>query len=595
MKQTKRVLKSLIYKQLSYIIAAVLVFSIISFTAFKNSKHLLVAVPKNGGLVLPGNFEAVVVIDSLPGRARHIAVNSNGDVYVKLRFPDSLGGNVALRDTNHDGRADIIAKFGNYDDKGSYGTTMRIHNGYLYFSSELNVFRYKLTPGKLVPEGEMEWILKDDFAHGRHEHITKPVAFDGKGNMFVPFGAGSNCCQEKNRRPGSPGIEDCPWLIDHGGIWVFDENKIGQTPKDGVKYATGLRSIVAMDFNTSNNTLYCLMHGRDDLHMLWPDIFTPWQSAVFPAEEFFKVDKGFDGGWPYYYYDQIHKKKFLNPEYGGDGKKEGDGAKLQKPLIGFPAHWAPNDLFFYTGNSFPKRYKNGAFIAFHGSTNRAPYPQSGFFVAFVPFKNGVPSGPYEIFADNFAQVEPLISVSDAVYRPMGIAMGPDGSLYVSDTEKGKIWKISYKGNKNTFGPVQLAAMEKRKMLPHIKTPDEVKDNLIKGMAVGGAKVYSTYCMSCHQLDGKGDGNRFPPLAGSEWVVGNRRGDKEKLITVLLKGMEGQIEVLGKPYSNTMPAHNFLSDEDASKVLTYIRNSFGNKAPAISASDVSQVRKMLNIK
>ena len=213
----------------------------------------------------------------------------------------------------------------------------------------------------------------------------------------------------------------------------------------------------------------------------------------------------------------IFRKKLLNSEYGGDGKKEGDGAKLTKPVIGFPGHWAPNDLFFYTGNQFPERYKNGAFIAFHGSTNRAPYPQSGFFVAFVPFKNGVPSGPYEIFADNFAQVEPLISVSDAMYRPMGLAMGPDGALYVSDTEMGKIWKIRYKGDKNSFRTVQLAPMEKRKMLPHFKTPDEVEDNLMMGMVAGGEKIYARYYMSCDQLDGKGDGNRFPPLAGSEWA------------------------------------------------------------------------------
>ena len=251
-------------RQLFYLIAIAVLF-LISFSAVPNNGPVWPPSTPNGGLILPQNFEAVVVVDSLPGRARRIAVNNNGDVYVKLRFPDEIGGNVALRDTNKDGRADIIQKFGNYNDKGSYGTAMRIHNGYLYFSSEFNVYRWKLTPGKLLPEGNMELILKDDFPHGRHEHITKPLAFDGKGHMFVPFGAGSNCCQEKNRVPGSPGIPDCPWLLDHAGIWMFDEDKIGQTPSDGIRYATGLRSVVALDFNTSNHSLYCLNHGRDDL------------------------------------------------------------------------------------------------------------------------------------------------------------------------------------------------------------------------------------------------------------------------------------------------------------------------------------------
>ena len=150
------------FKKLFSVAALFVVLFFISFKAIQHNKPAAV-VPRNGGLVLPGNFEAVVVVDSLQGRARHIAVNDNGDIYVKLRFPDSIGGNVALRDMNKDGRADIIEKFGNYEDKGSYGTSMRIHNGYLYFSSELNVYRYKLSPGKLVPEGEMELILKDDF------------------------------------------------------------------------------------------------------------------------------------------------------------------------------------------------------------------------------------------------------------------------------------------------------------------------------------------------------------------------------------------------------------------------------------------------
>jgi glucose/arabinose dehydrogenase/mono/diheme cytochrome c family protein len=574
-------------------LTAIAALFIISFTISEKKDTLPVPDKNNGGLILPGKFRAVVVVDSLAGRARHLAVNSNGDVFVKLRFPDSIGGNVVLRDTNHDGKADIIKKFGNYENKGSYGTAMRIHKGYLYFSSETNVYRMKLNPETLVPDGPMELIVHD--IHTEHEHDAKPIAFDNEGHMYVPFGAPSNACQEQNRVPGSMGIPGCPLLVENGGIWRFDEAKPNQLQKDGTRYATGLRSVVAMDWNTTENCLYVVAHGRDDLRLLFPKLFTPWQSAVLPSEEFLKIKEGTDVGWPYYYYDPIKKKKLLNPEYGGDGKKEGDGAKYAQPIMAFQAHWAPNDLLFYTGNQFPKRYKNGAFIAFHGSTNRSPYPQAGFFICFVPFKNGMPSGPWEIFADGFTGHTTVVSVSDAVYRPMGVSMGPDGSLYVSETEKGKVWRIFYQGDKTKFTSAQLAKMELRKKLPNFKVPDVLRNNLMSGMLTEGARLYNTYCVNCHQKNGKGDGNLFPPLSGSEWVTGGKYMQKEQAIRVMLNGLEGPIKVKNVPYNSVMPKHSFLTDDQIAKVLTYIRNNFGNNSSLVTASEVKKVRTSLGVK
>jgi len=574
-------------------LTAIAAFFIISFTITGNKDTLPTADKNNGGLFLPGHFKAVVVVDSLAGRARHLAVNDNGDVYVKLRFPDSIGGNVAMRDTNYDGKADIIKKFADYEDKGSYGTAMRVHKGYLYFSSEINVYRMKLNPNSLVPDGKPELIVHD--IHPPQEHDAKPLAFDNKGHMYVAFGAPSNACQEQNRVPGSMGIEGCPLLKEFGGIWQFDEAKPNQLQADGMRYATGLRSVVAMDWNTADNCLYVVAHGRDDLRLQFPKLFTPWQSAVLPAEEFLKIKEGTDVGWPYYYYDPIKKKKLLNPEYGGDGKKAGDGAKYAQPIMAFAAHWAPNDLLFYTGNQFPARYKNGAFVAFHGSTNRSPYPQAGFFIGFVPFKGGKPAGSWEIFADGFAGRTTIASVSDAVYRPMGISQGPDGSLYISDTEKGRVWRIFYPGDKTKFTTAQLAKMELRKKLPSFKTPDITRNNLMSGMLTGGAKLYATYCTNCHQKNGKGDGNLFPPLGGSEWVTGGKYMEKETAIRVLLNGLEGPVKVKNVPYNSVMPKHNFLSDDQIAQVLTYIRNNFGNNSSLVTALEVKKVRASLKVK
>jgi glucose/arabinose dehydrogenase len=544
--------------------------------------------PGNGGLILPGGFEAVVVVDSIGG-ARHIAVNDNGDIYVKLRasYPD--GSNVALRDEDNDGKADIIKKFSVYTDSFNYGTAMRINKGYLYYSSTNKVYRCKLKPGKLLPDTTTtELILTDDFLHDPHgfNHTAKPVTFDDKGNMYVPYGSPSDVCQEFDRIPESPGQNPCPQLEEHAGIWVFDPNKKDQTIKDGKHYATGIRSAVAITWNPHDKTIYIVQHGRDDLHRTWPGKYNKWQSALLPSEEFLKIKEGADCGWPYYYYDQLQGKLLLNPEYGGDGKIEARGAKYEQPLIGFPAHFAPNDILFYTGDQFPEHYKNGAFITFHGSTIRAPYSQAGYFVAFVPFKDGKPAGDWEVFADGFAGMDTIINTTDAHARPMGLAQGPDGSLYVSDSRKGKIWRIMYKGEKTKFAASDLAAMEKRKTISaHIKDPDEVADNLQKGMVSTGEEIYLTYCGACHLSDGKGDGLRFPPLDSSEFVM----GDKNKLIAILLNGLRQPISVRGKEWNNLMPSHSFLTDDQLASTLSYVRKNFGHNTDEITPEEVSAQR------
>jgi glucose/arabinose dehydrogenase len=187
-----------------------------------------------------------------------------------------------------------------------------------------------------------------------------------------------------------------------------------------------------------------MQHGRDQLHDIFPDMFTDKQSAELPAECMYELHKGSNCGWPYLYYDQIQHKKILAPEYGGDGKKEYTG-EAQDPVVAFPGHMAPDGLLFYTGNMFPAKYKNGAFVAFHGSWNRSPEPQKGYFVAFVPFKDGKPSGDWEIFADNFSGGPAFMQPSKAKHRPCGLAQGSDGSLYVSDDSNGTIYRIMYKG------------------------------------------------------------------------------------------------------------------------------------------------------
>ncbi|OQP65938.1 cytochrome C [Niastella vici] len=550
--------------------------------------------PDNGGLFLPGNFEAVVVADSL-GRARHLTVNTNGDIYVKLTYNDIMhgsGGTVGLRDADNDGKADIITYFGNYKDEGGLPAGIAVHNGYLYTATVKYIFRNKLKPGELLPERGTDTILIDDDENLRkHWHTAKPFAFDRHGNMYVPFGAPSDAAQDINVAgpagiPGGKGLDPAPDLERHAGIWRFDENKNGQTQKDGYKYATGIRSVLAIDWNTMDDCLYVAMNGMDNFHTRYPQVYSAWQAAMLPSEPLLKVTEHANFGWPYAYYDHLQRKNVLQPGYGGDGKVIGRASKFNIPVMGFPGHWAPMDLLFYTGDQFPERYKQGAFVAFHGSTDRSPYPQAGYIVCFVPFSKGKPAGDWEVFADGFTGVDTVFNTSDAKYRPMGLAMGPDGSLYISESNKGRIWRVMYKGDKNTFRPAQLTAMESRKSRTYIKTPDEVKDNLGLGGVMNGLILYNSYCAGCHQRDGKGDNNRYPPLAASDWIVGNR----ERLIRVMLQGLQGEIKVNGKTFNGVMPAHgSFLDDHAIASIATYINKAFNKENSLVSSAEVTKLR------
>ena len=433
---------------------------------------------KNGGLIIPDGFQATVFADSL-GPSRHLAVNNNGDVYVKLSTDKGTLGNVALRDINQDGIADSIQRFGNYPNDGRFATEMRIHKGYLYFSSELVVYRQKLIPGQLIPEGDPEVIMIDEFPIRWHN--AKSLAFDSKGGMYVTFSAPTNVCEDQSIDYSDPnsivkGEYPCSQLDILGGIWKFDEAKPNQKQADGMRFATGLRSIVAISWNPKDDQIYALNHGRDYLHNHAPNYYSQWQNSTLPAEEFLIIKEGKNYGWPYTYYDPVKKKRMLAPEYGGDGTIE-SAEDYEDPIMGMPAHWAPNDLLFYKGEQFPDRYKEGAFVAFHGSTNRNPYPQAGYIVAFIPFENGKPFGRWEVFADGFSGVDVIREMADAKFRPVGLAEGPEGALFISDSKKGRIWKVTFEEDKDAIGIRDRMVVERRKARRHLRTPDEKRDLL----------------------------------------------------------------------------------------------------------------------
>ena len=404
------------------------------------------------GITVPAGFCASVFADNL-GHARHLAVAPNGDVYVNTwssiytMMKNAPGGYiVALRDADRDGRAETVERFGtvHQDGKPGGGTGIAVHNDGLYVEVDNKIARYSLGPQGPAPRLEPEVIVAGLPQTG--DHPMHPFTIAADGSLYLDSGSPSNACQEKNRAPQSPGRRPCPELATRAGIWRYDAAKIGQTFSPRERYATGLRNPEALAVQPGDGALYAVVHGRDQLSDNWPKLYTVDQQTELPAEIFVRITEGADFGWPSCYFDAMQDKQVLAPEYGGDGGKAvGDCAMKGRPDVAFPAHWAPDALGFYTGTTFPNKYQGGAFISFHGSWNRKP-TQGGYLIAFVPFAGGKPSGTYEEFATGFAGKEPPTDPAQAAYRPMGLAVGPDGAIYVSDDVKGRVWRITYLGS-----------------------------------------------------------------------------------------------------------------------------------------------------
>lgn len=405
----------------------------------------------NGGITLPAGFCAVVVADLLtdgqPARARHLAVTTNGDVFVAINSPGNSNpafGIIGLRDHDGDGAADEQSQFS----PSLGGSGIAWGQGLLYFGANERVLRFPLPSGQLTPTGAAEVVVSGLPSTG--DHISKTVVLADAQTLFVNIGSATNSCQAANRQAQSPGVFPCPELPIRAGVWVFSPSGTNQTQSSGRRYATGLRNMVALAVNPRNNALYGVQHGRDMLFENWPQFFTVDEDAVLPAEEFIRITDGGNNGWPYCYYDAVFEhKKVLAPENGGNGQIVSIGAGIDcvtynQPLSTFGGHWAPNGMHFYSGTQFPEHYRNGVFVAFHGGFDRAPLPNEGYKVMFIPMgADGLPSGVAEIFADGFAgSTGPL--PQNALHRPVGVTEGPDGSLYISDDRGGRIWRVVYR-------------------------------------------------------------------------------------------------------------------------------------------------------
>jgi glucose/arabinose dehydrogenase/mono/diheme cytochrome c family protein len=543
----------------------------------------------NGGITLPPGFCATVFADTI-GHARHLVVAPNGVVYVNTwsgRYyhndtPPPGGFLVALQETNGDGRADVTMRFGETREQGSAGGTgIALYNGGLFAEVNERIVRYALLAGVIASTGAPEVIVSGLPLTG--DHPMHPFAIDAQGGLYVNLGSTTNACQVQNRLLHSPGLQPCTELETRAGIWRYDANRTGQQFSPAERFVTGLRNAGGIAVDSTGLGIYATQHGRDQLRENWPSLYMAEQGANEPAEELVQLARGADYGWPECYFDLTQQKLVLAPEYGGDGGKAvGPCAQKRGPLAVFPAHWAPNDLLLYDGQQFPAAYRGGAFIAFHGSWNRAPFPQGGYNVVFQPFADGQPTGQYVVFADGFAGA--VKEPGQAAHRPAGLAVGPDGALYIADDAHGRIWRVTYHGP-TTAGIAAAptpssradhaapgAAVPPEGIHPDAGAPAEGPLPMPPGATAAqvalGARVFhgqvgGAPCAGCHGSDAKGT-PLGPDLTSGTWLWGD--GSLPALTQIITSGVPNP-----KEYRGVMPPMGgaSLSPAEVSAVAAYV--------------------------
>jgi glucose/arabinose dehydrogenase/mono/diheme cytochrome c family protein len=549
----------------------------------------------DSGLTLPAGFCATIFADGI-GHARHLVVAPDGVVYVNTwsgRYygndtPHAGGFLVALKDNTGAGKADFNQRFGEtvQSGGGGGGTGIGLYKDGLFAEINDKIVRYAFLAGALVPRGPAVPIVSGLPLGG--DHPMHPFIIDNAGFLYIDVATATNACQARNRTPKSPGIDPCKELETRGGIWRYDANKTNQKYSPADRFATGIRNAEGFAIDAAGH-MFVTQHGRDQLHANWPALYKPEEEATQPAEELLLLRQGGDYGWPQCYYDGVQGKLVLAPEYGGDGgKKVGPCAAKGAPIAAFPAHWAPNAMAFYDGQQFPAHYRNGVFIAFHGSWDRAPYAQGGYNVVFQSLAGDHAAGQCEIFADGFAGAAK--SPEQAQHRPSGVAIGPDGSLFVSDDVRGRIYRIVYRGGSGAGGgapkytacpsestPAGSVGAEDAKP-PEGTHPDAgaaaeaaglpVPAGATKEMIALGERIYhgqvgAATCVGCHGTNANGT-PLGPDLTDSHWLWSD--GSYAAIAKTITSGVPQP-----KQYRAPMPPFGGaeLSHDQVSAVAAYI--------------------------
>lgn len=340
-------------------------------------------------LTVPAGFTASVFASDITG-GRLMAVAPDGVLVVARQ---GKGDIVALPDLNKDGKADKVEVLVS-------GLTrphsVAFNKGWLYIATNPAVLRVKYAKGKV--EGTPEKFV--DLPVSTTSHWTRTIGFGRDGKLYVAIGSSCNSCEEEDPRRTT--------------IMVYNADGTGGRP-----FAKGLRNAIGFDWDPRTGVLWADDMGQDKL------------GEEMPPDEINRIEDGKHYGFPYFVGNNVVNTDIPNQK--GSLKPE----EATPPAFALPPHSSPIDLRFYTGNKFPAAYRGALFIAIHGSSPTARKDRIPGRVARVVFKDGKPVG-LEDFVTGW------MKDGQALGRPAGLITGADGALYVSDDNKGFVYRIAYK-------------------------------------------------------------------------------------------------------------------------------------------------------
>jgi glucose/arabinose dehydrogenase len=359
--------------------------------------------PPSPVLRVPAGFVVNVFADNLDA-PRWLALTPTGDVLVTETRQNRIR---LLRDANGDGVAEIRKNFARAENGLNIPFGMAFSGGYFFLGNTAEVRRFPYTQGqeKLTGTGQK---IADLPGGGYNQHWTRNVVISPDNHqLYVSIGSQSNADSEP---------------LPRASVQVMNLDGNNQQT-----FAFGLRNPVGLDFHPKTGKLYTTVNERDGLgDDLVPDYLT-------------RIRQGEFYGWPYTYF----KPNLLDPRRAKNGKSERAdlAAQTRMPDVLFKSHSAALGLQFYDGKKFPKKYRDGAFVAFRGSWNRNS--GTGYKIVFVPFNAaGRPEGYYEDFLTGFL-TDP--SVPKTWGRPVGLLVLPDGSLLFTEEANNRIYRIQYQG------------------------------------------------------------------------------------------------------------------------------------------------------